>query len=657
MFTRKLLRVLLIASVTLLTFNISPGAAEELSFQPLPEAAALIDMGSAFTYQGRLLDGTNPANGVYDFSFILFDDDSGGFPIRNALKTLTVTNGLFITEVDFQDPTLFDGSALWMQIDVRVSGETEYTHLSPRQKINPVPYATFARTIFRRTVVVKPVGTPAENGTALLNALGSITGEYGANPYLIKLEPGMYDIGGNSLVMKDFVDIEGSGESNTIIFSTGYESYSEASVIGANYAELRNVSIQSISDGDDPYVTAFFCDGKYPVLIHVSIEAHNGISNTNGMIIENSHGELESVSINVESDSGTVMGIDNYQGNLEIRNSSLTIKGGNSSSYGIVNEWDSFLNLYDTSISISTNETGIVNLYAVVNTVSSILNIDNSVISAKGNLTGDVIGVQSDAPTKIYDSLIEASDSGYETAAIDSAGDELFVINSTLTATNSSQYTTGIWVHGTPTIIRNSEVQARDGTVVIGLRISGNPSNTYEISHSIIEGSGATPTGSAEPASNTNYGVFLEYGGDFLFYHDIIRTEPDISGNSLIEGGVGLFNDRGNLTFENSTINNNLAQAFIGLAHVYSNTTNNQARVNNSEIYTCNDLATCSTVYLDILSAPPPAVAIQISNSLLWGGKSNGGLPYIACLWVGDEYNDGFGWPAMGTIAADYSCP
>ena len=36
MFTKNLLRVILIATVTLLTFNISPGSAEKLSLQSLP---------------------------------------------------------------------------------------------------------------------------------------------------------------------------------------------------------------------------------------------------------------------------------------------------------------------------------------------------------------------------------------------------------------------------------------------------------------------------------------------------------------------------------------------------------------------------------------------------------------------------------------------
>ncbi|MDB6016144.1 MAG: Alpha-tubulin suppressor and related protein-like protein, partial [Pedosphaera sp.] len=34
--------------------------------------------GTAFTYQGRLVDNSNPANGIYDFRFSLFDNSTGG---------------------------------------------------------------------------------------------------------------------------------------------------------------------------------------------------------------------------------------------------------------------------------------------------------------------------------------------------------------------------------------------------------------------------------------------------------------------------------------------------------------------------------------------------------------------------------------------------
>ena len=35
-------------------------------------------LGTAFTYQGRLQDGGAPANGPYDFRFMLFDGPAAG---------------------------------------------------------------------------------------------------------------------------------------------------------------------------------------------------------------------------------------------------------------------------------------------------------------------------------------------------------------------------------------------------------------------------------------------------------------------------------------------------------------------------------------------------------------------------------------------------
>jgi hypothetical protein len=43
--------------------------------------------GTAFTYQGRLSAGGNPASGVYDLSFALYDAASGGTPPLSASPT------------------------------------------------------------------------------------------------------------------------------------------------------------------------------------------------------------------------------------------------------------------------------------------------------------------------------------------------------------------------------------------------------------------------------------------------------------------------------------------------------------------------------------------------------------------------------------------
>jgi len=103
-------------------------------------------VGTAFTYQGQLTDGSQPADGRYDFSFALYDDPDSGTQIGPPLtEVVTVTNGLFAVELDFG--SVFDGTALWLQIGVRPDGDPDpYTLLLPRQRLTAAPFATYAGT-------------------------------------------------------------------------------------------------------------------------------------------------------------------------------------------------------------------------------------------------------------------------------------------------------------------------------------------------------------------------------------------------------------------------------------------------------------------------------------------------------------------------------
>src|SRR5713226_8287480 len=77
-------------------------------------------LGTAFTYQGRLLDSGLPANGNYDVRFILFDYDMFGFPVGPILTNLNlaVNNGAFTTDLDF-GTGIFSGTNHWLEIGVR----------------------------------------------------------------------------------------------------------------------------------------------------------------------------------------------------------------------------------------------------------------------------------------------------------------------------------------------------------------------------------------------------------------------------------------------------------------------------------------------------------------------------------------------------------
>ena len=114
------------------------GGLAGLAKAPQPEG----ELGTAFTYQGRLTDGGNPAEGAYDFQFRLYDAPSGG----NLLGTVTpgdvaVSGGLFTVKLNFGAGVL-TGDVRWLEIGVRPGDSGgAYTLLDPRQELTPSPYA------------------------------------------------------------------------------------------------------------------------------------------------------------------------------------------------------------------------------------------------------------------------------------------------------------------------------------------------------------------------------------------------------------------------------------------------------------------------------------------------------------------------------------
>jgi len=97
---------------------------------------------TAFSYQGRLLDNGQAANGQYDFQFYLRDAPLAGNAVggTNALPGVAVNGGLFAISLDFGAPA-FDGTGRWLEVAVRTNGNSSFTTLAPRQKITATPYA------------------------------------------------------------------------------------------------------------------------------------------------------------------------------------------------------------------------------------------------------------------------------------------------------------------------------------------------------------------------------------------------------------------------------------------------------------------------------------------------------------------------------------
>jgi hypothetical protein len=108
-------------------------------------AQAAFAQGSVFTYQGKLTDAGNPANGAYEMQFKLFDTADVGTGAQQgdtvALPTVQVSAGIFTVPLDFT-AAVFNGEPRYLEISVRPAGKAEpFTVLAPRQPLTSTPYA------------------------------------------------------------------------------------------------------------------------------------------------------------------------------------------------------------------------------------------------------------------------------------------------------------------------------------------------------------------------------------------------------------------------------------------------------------------------------------------------------------------------------------
>lgn len=195
------------------------------------------------------------------------------------------------------------------------------------------------------TIVVSPDRlSDIDSGKHLRRAVEDITDNGPGRPYLVKIEPGTYDLGSDSLALKPYVDVEGSGELTTIISSTARPGV----MVAASNSELRFVSIRAtntvalVSENVSPrytHVTATSSGGAFnysieitggaPLLTHVTSSGTGGAqaaglvnfgSGSNVTVAESSISGSGATSVNI--------GLLTYGGAEAISNSALSAHGG-----------------------------------------------------------------------------------------------------------------------------------------------------------------------------------------------------------------------------------------------------------------------------------------------------------------------------------------
>lgn len=133
----------------LLSLVSAGGSVGAQGVKPREGVAIRSALGTAFTYQGRLMRDGGPINDICDFRFSLWDAVGSGSPPSGGTQIgspqtktgVPVTEGLFTVQLNF-DSGAFQGDARWLQVAVRCpTGVGGYATLSPRQPLTPAPYA------------------------------------------------------------------------------------------------------------------------------------------------------------------------------------------------------------------------------------------------------------------------------------------------------------------------------------------------------------------------------------------------------------------------------------------------------------------------------------------------------------------------------------
>jgi hypothetical protein len=211
------------------------------------------------------------------------------------------------------------------------------------------------------------------NFTSVKAALASIHDNSAALPYLIKIAPGTYTETGG-VTLKDHVDLEGSGEDNTIITcacgspTSPYTDGSSATVriVGPFITtELRDLAV--VNTGPDVYSTAVWNSGGTGfgsvVIRNVAIRVQGGVGNY-GVVNTGSSVWISDSTITATggSSSSEVFGVANVDGaGIAIRNVVVRTSGSGTSRVAVHNNKSNF---EADSSALNANDIGIDNVNA-----------------------------------------------------------------------------------------------------------------------------------------------------------------------------------------------------------------------------------------------------------------------------------------------------
>lgn len=214
------------------------------------------------------------------------------------------------------------------------------------------------------TIVVSPVGSAIDNGTALKTAYEDISGATADVPILVKVEPGVYDLGTGRIDLLPYVNLTGSGTESTIIQSAQDTALNGVLDFqgGDTVIEIRDLTVE-----------------------HTGTGSGMGIYNESTMFLKNVHISFSGIFSNFG------YGVYNDAGYLRMDGCEISTVGysGASGAYGVVNITNA-CELFNTTIRIK----GASATYAIAAyNISGSTKLRHCVATAQNSTSGIAVGI------------------------------------------------------------------------------------------------------------------------------------------------------------------------------------------------------------------------------------------------------------------------
>jgi hypothetical protein len=230
---------------------------------------------------------------------------------------------------------------------------------------------------YTHTVIVHPDPDPLVAGENLIRALEAISNPSAANPYLVKIEPGIYDLGAGSLYLRPYIDVEGSGEGVTTITSsvpTGF-----GTVVGADNSELRFLTVKNTGEAGQQ-VVALFSERASPRYSHLRVVVSGGAENQ-AIHISNGAPVLDHV-VASATGGGTAIGVMNLNAALTVSGSTFSAADATGANTGYLSSMGGTSRATDSTMTASGGE-----IAAGVKTNNGVHTLVNMTVSGSGATT------------------------------------------------------------------------------------------------------------------------------------------------------------------------------------------------------------------------------------------------------------------------------